>query len=647
MARGRRKRERVRRGRPSGRPAPYATVPRVAIAPGELLDGKYRIDAVLGHGGMGAVYRATHTGTTRTVAVKVIRPDLASHEEFVERFRREAEAAGRLRHPNVVDVTDFGFATTDDGHIAYLVMEFLDGCTLAEVLAEEQRLPVDWVVDVIEQVASALDEAHAQGIVHRIWLEPNRRGGYTVKVLDFGLVKLGELAEPERRRQGRPLRPVLPPHPEVSQPANVGDAVTIGAPVHSPDLSPTIASSGDYSQTLAGAGLTRAGAVTGTPLYMSPEQCRGDRVDARSDIYSLGVVAYRMLAGEPPFQGDTATLLQQHIDAAPPPLRRRSGRVPRRVAGLVMAALAKDPAARPPRAGGLASALRAAAEGSGNLLRQALGIYGDRFPALIRVSAIAYLPLAIFLGVLAIVDARGGEESTLTAIVVILMIISSNIAAYLAVPMLAAPLVVQAFVAPLQPASVSAAWRIVRRRWRPLAVATAMVAGLVAGASLLLVIPGIIVAILHVLYAPVVVMEDVGAVAALRRARRLALRSWSTVLVITVLQFALPVLVWNASVTTIVDFALDEHWQPSRLNISINAGWRAALLQLLNVFVAPLAATMTALLYLKSRQAGGESLQGAIDHLRGQKRERAWEVRMRSRSRTPAIADPSAPSPAG
>ena len=626
-------------------------MPRVAIAAGELLDGKYRIDAVLGHGGMGAVYRAIHIGTTRTVAVKVIRPDLANHEEFVERFRREAEAAGRLRHPNVVDVTDFGIAGTADGHIAYLVMEFLDGCTLAEVLAEEQRLPVDWVVDVIEQVSSALDEAHAQGIVHRdlkpdnIWLEPNRRGGYTVKVLDFGLVKLGELAEPEGRPDGRSRRPVLHRNQEMSPPADVGEAVTIWTPVRDTDLTPTIAASADQSHT--GVGLTRADAVTGTPLYMSPEQCRGDRVDARSDIYSLGVVAYRMLAGEPPFQGDTAALLQQHVNAAPPPLRRRSGRVPRRVATLVMSALAKDLEARPQRAGGFASALRAAAEGSGTLLRQALAIYSERFPALIRVSAIAYLPLAIVLGALAIVDARGGEESTATAIVVILMIIVSNIAAYLAVPMLAAPLVVQAFVAPLQPASVSAALRIVWRRWRPLAVATAMVAALVVGASLLLVIPGIIAAVLHVLYAPVVVMEDVGAVAALRRARRLALRAWSTVLVITVLQFALPVLVWNASVTTNVDLNFDEQWQPRRLDLSLNVGWRAALLQLLNIFVAPLTATMTALLYLKSRQAGGESLQGAIDHLpRGRTRERAWEVRMRTRSRSSAMADPSAPSPA-
>src|SRR5262245_33908865 len=111
------------------------------LEPGERLDGKYRIDCRLGQGGMGAVYQATHLGTTRTVAVKVIRPRYAGDPEFVARFRREAEAAGRLRHPNVVDVTDFGFAETPDSRVAYLVMEYLDGCTLAEVLAEEGRLP--------------------------------------------------------------------------------------------------------------------------------------------------------------------------------------------------------------------------------------------------------------------------------------------------------------------------------------------------------------------------------------------------------------------------------------------------------------------------------------------------------------------------
>src|SRR6185312_6534543 len=127
------------------------------------LDQKYRIERLLGEGGMGRVYQATHLGTKRTVAVKVIHPQLSNYTEFVTRFRREAEAAGRLRHPNVVDVTDFGLAETSSGPVAYLVMEYLDGCTLADILAEEQRLPISWVVDILDQVCSALDEARRLG----------------------------------------------------------------------------------------------------------------------------------------------------------------------------------------------------------------------------------------------------------------------------------------------------------------------------------------------------------------------------------------------------------------------------------------------------------------------------------------------------
>src|SRR6266404_2299430 len=165
---------------------------------GQVLDSKYQLERLLGQGGMGAVYLATHLGTERFVSLKLIGPELMRNDEFVERFKREARAAGRLRHPNVVDVTDFGFSEAGTDRVAYLVMEYLDGCTLSDVLAEEDRLPLYWVVDIIEQVCAAVHEAHQQGIVHRdlkpdnIWLEPNGLGGYRVKVLDFGIAKLAE-----------------------------------------------------------------------------------------------------------------------------------------------------------------------------------------------------------------------------------------------------------------------------------------------------------------------------------------------------------------------------------------------------------------------------------------------------------------------
>src|SRR5437867_9685679 len=132
---------------------------------GQVLDDKYRLEHLLGQGGMGAVYLATHLGTERYVALKLIAPQFMRNEEFVERFKREARAAGRLRHPNVVDVTDFGFSGSDNDRVAYLVMEYLDGCTLSDVLAEETRLPLYWVVDILEQVCAAVDEAHHQGII--------------------------------------------------------------------------------------------------------------------------------------------------------------------------------------------------------------------------------------------------------------------------------------------------------------------------------------------------------------------------------------------------------------------------------------------------------------------------------------------------
>ena len=131
---------------------------------GQVLDEKYRLERLLGRGGMGAVYLATHMGTERYVALKLITPQFMRNEEFVARFKREARAAGRLRHPNVVDVTDFGFAHVGAEAVAYLVMEYLDGCTLGDVLTEEKRLPLEWVVDILEQVCSAVHEAHQQGI---------------------------------------------------------------------------------------------------------------------------------------------------------------------------------------------------------------------------------------------------------------------------------------------------------------------------------------------------------------------------------------------------------------------------------------------------------------------------------------------------
>jgi len=399
--------------------------------------------------------------------------------------------------------------------------------------------------------------------------------------------------------------------------------------------------------TIATDALTRLGSITGTPMYMSPEQCRGGHVDGRSDIYSLGVIAYRMLSGQTPFAGDATALMRRHLTDSPPPLHERANRVPRGVSDLVMSALAKEPAARPPRAGGFASAMRAAAEGSGTLLRQAIALYGERFPVLLRLSAVAYIPLFLFLSGIAVLDARGVGSSPLLSAVVVLGMIVMNVASYLAIPALVTPIVVQSFVAPLRPASLTDGWTAVRRRWKTLVAATALVVAVTAAWSLLLIVPGVIAAMAYVLYAPVVVMEDISARQALRRARHLARRAWSTVLIITVLQFVLPVLVWFAAVDSHFTFRVDENWQPKELGFSIGASWSSAMYQLLDVFVAPLTGTMIALLYLKSRQAGGERLQ-TDEAVTASGTASQWQRRMRTRSRIAPVAlgEPSAPSPA-
>src|SRR5829696_9738192 len=410
---------------------------------GEVLDEKYRLEHLLGQGGMGAVYLATHLGTERYVAVKLISPQFMRNSEFVERFKREARAAGRLRHPNVVDVTDFGFTTVTAGQVAYLVMEYLDGCTLGDVLAEEKRLPLEWVADILDQVCSAVHEAHQQGIVHRdlkpdnIWLEPNRLGSYRVKVLDFGIAKLGEAGVPaaEDDPAATIIDDVAPAaaltgaqleNDTLMRPA--GDesntqhlkvkAEGVGTLLQDPRTNPRLnrtdhaveddgtllfdqgtSGGGRHTAHIAtspeGAALTRVGAIMGTPLYMSPEQCGGGHVDTRSDIYSLGVIAYQMLAGEPPFAGNTSTVMRAHREQQPKELHERVTKIPKRAAGVVMAALSKNPAERPQTAFAFGSALRAQSEGVGALYRRAFSLYSEYFPKFIKLSLLAHVPVIV------------------------------------------------------------------------------------------------------------------------------------------------------------------------------------------------------------------------------------------------------------
>lgn len=334
---------------------------------GRVLDGKYRLEELIGRGGMGAVYRAMHVGTGRRVAVKVIAPELAGQREFIERFRREAKTIGRLRHPNIVNVTDFGITGENDQTLAYLVMEHLEGGTLAAKLKDKRPLPLADALDILKQTCAAIDEAHRLGILHRdlkpenIWLEPAGFGACNVKVLDFGIAQLHDLLafeEPE------PL-PVISETSEAAAPQPQRFSITEDETLR---LNPTLQQ------------LTRSGTVMGTPKYMSPEQCRGEKLDNASDIYSLGVIAYQMLSGDLPFKGTAAELLEQHREATPAPLGRKRRDLPATIDAVVCQALAKESSTRPATAGAFAFLLSLQTTGNDWLRQQADAInQRDRF----------------------------------------------------------------------------------------------------------------------------------------------------------------------------------------------------------------------------------------------------------------------------
>ena len=714
---------------------------------GQVLDEKYRLERLLGRGGMGAVYLATHLGTERYVALKLITPQFMGNEEFVARFKREARAAGRLRHPNVVDVTDFGFARAGGEAVAYLVMEYLDGCTLGDILTEEKQLPLEWVVDILEQVCSAVHEAHQQGVVHRdlkpenIWLEPNRLGGYRVKVLDFGIAKLAEVdpspgdsdnisaAGPAQlkaqtpggvgRTSSQPVTPLEGRELETElrqKPALDGENLDVATLVFSEEpkgrvppeqsdvetgtrrptedaetqvfeqseeatsieLAPDSTQGfNDDDQTLMfdqsttgragavrrtqlhpnttqGTELTRVGAIMGTPLYMSPEQCAAKKLDARSDIYSLGVIAYQMLAGEPPFAGVTGSVMRQHIEAAPPHLRGRVKKVPKRAAQVVMDALAKDPADRPQTAAAFANSLRAEADGIGALYRRAFALYSEYFPKFLRLSLIAHVPV-IILTVLMISlqllekplwdSGMGGKVVVITLVVVfVLLQIAAYFVAASTISGVTAVIVTQLSVAPLRPVELRTGFAVLKLRWRAFLKTSIRVTLRQIIGFVLCVIPGIIVTIRYGLYAPVVLIEGLEQKAAMRRARELASRSWRTVIIIMLLQILIPisvkVLIGGIGVKRSGEQGLQvslEKKPQSEQGLTVSTSSTSAEIYqqvsgLINIFIVPLVAIVSALLYLKMRQLGGEPLSMALEKIEEiDVGSSEWQRRMRTR----------------
>jgi serine/threonine-protein kinase len=256
---------------------------------GRILDGRYQLGSLLGVGGMARVYLATDRVLERQVAVKVLSPSDAQDPLFVERFRREAHAAARLSHPNIVAVFDSGA----DADQPYLVMEYVPGQSLAQLLHRQGRLAPRRAVELAIQVGAALAAAHAQGLVHRDIKPANVLVGEDgqVKVADFGIVKAA-----------------------------------------------------------AATTLTGTGTVLGTAAYLSPEQAQGGPVDARSDLYSLGCVLYELLCGSPPFGSGAdrapVAIATRHVREPPEPPSMRNPQVDPALEAVVLTALAKDPAQR-------------------------------------------------------------------------------------------------------------------------------------------------------------------------------------------------------------------------------------------------------------------------------------------------------------